>query len=90
MKSEDIEMEIVFKWLSLQEDSPWNRVKSISLFPGTNNYFEVCKLIQSGTKELLDAITFEGECELGMSVRYTMPINEYLQILRDEKLNKIL
>jgi hypothetical protein len=36
------------------------------------------------------AITFEGESEVGATCRYTIPINEYIQILRDEKLNNML
>ena len=36
------------------------------------------------------AISFEGESEVGVTCRYTIPINEYLQILRDEKLNNML
>jgi len=81
MKANDIDMNIVFKWLSKQEDSPWNRVTAINLYPGTNSYFEIC----DGK-----AITFEGENETGMTCRYTIPINEYIQILREEKINKIL
>lgn len=90
MKSEDVEMDIVFKWLSLQEDSPWNRVRSINLFPGSNSYFEICEMVTLGEGYNGKAITFEGESEVGVSCRYTIPINEYLQILRDEKLNNML
>lgn len=91
MKSEDVEMDIVFKWLSLQEDSPWNRVKSINLFPGSNSYFEICEMVTLGEGGYNGkAISFEGESEVGVTCRYTIPINEYLQILRDEKLNNML
>ena len=91
MESKDIDMNIVFKWLSQQDDSPWNRVRSISLFPGSNLYFEICELsslVEGGYKG--KAISFEGENETGITCRYTIPINEYLQILREEKLSKIL
>jgi len=91
MEAKDVDMNIVFKWLSQQEDSHWNRVKSISLFPGSNLYFEICELSSLGEGGYKGkAITFEGECEVGPITRYTIPINEYLQILRDEKLSKIL
>lgn len=90
MKGSDVDMNIVFKWLSLQEDSALNRVKSINLFPGSNTYFEVCDMVTIGEGYNGKAITFEGECEAGMIVRYTIPINEYLQILRDEKLSTLL
>ena len=91
MEAKDVDMDIVFKWLSQQEDSTWNRVKSISLFPGSNLYFEICELSSLGEGGYKGkAITFEGECEVGPITRYTIPINEYLQILRDEKLSKIL
>lgn len=90
MEVKDVDMNIVFKWLSQQEDSPYNRVKSINLFPGSNSYFEICDLSPLGEGYKGKAITFEGECEVGVITRYTIPINEYLQILRDEKLSKIL
>ena len=91
MEAKDVDMDIVFKWLSQQEDSPWNRVKSISLFPGSNLYFEICELSSLGEGGYKGkAITFEGECEVGLITRYTIPILEYTQILREEKLNKIL
>jgi len=92
MKANDIDMNIVFKWLSKQEDSPWNRVTAINLYPGTNSYFEICELFSIGEDSVYDgkAITFEGENETGMTCRYTIPINEYIQILREEKINKIL
>ena len=92
MKANDIDMNIVFKWLSKQEDSPWNRVTAINLYPGTNSYFEICELFSIGEGGGYDgkAITFEGENETGMTCRYTIPINEYIQILREEKINKIL
>lgn len=92
MKDEDVDMNIVFKWLSLQEDTSWNRVKSINLLTGSNTYFEVCDMVTIGEGEGYngEAITFEGECEAGMIVRYTIPMNEYIQILRDEKLSKLL
>ena len=90
MEAKDVDMNIVFKWLSQQEDSPWNRVISISLFPGSNLYFEICDLASLGEGYKGKAITFEGENETGMICRYTIPILEYSQILREEKLNKIL
>ena len=92
MKGEDVDMNIVFKWLSLQEDTSWNRVKSINLLTGSNTYFEVCDMVTIGEGKGYngEAITFEGECEAGMTVRYTIPMNEYLQILIDEKLSKLL
>ena len=90
MKGEDVDMNIVFKWLSLQEDSHWNRVRSINLFPGSNSYFEICEMVTLGEGYNGKAITFEGESEVGVTCRYTIPINEYLQILRDEKLNNML
>jgi len=92
MKGEDVDMNIVFKWLSLQEDTSWNRVKSINLLTGSNTYFEVCDMVTIGEGKGYNgkAITFEGECETGMTIRYTIPMNEYIQILRDEKLSKLL
>jgi len=87
MKAEDVQMEIVFKWISLQQDSHWNRVRSINLYPGTNTYFEICDV---DGKDNGKVITFEGDCDTGISMRYTIPINEYLKILRDEKLNNLL
>ena len=91
MEAKDVDMNIVFKWLSLQEDSPYNRVRSIGLFPGSNLYFEICELSSLGEGGYKGkAITFEGECEVGLITRYTIPILEYTQILREEKLNKIL
>lgn len=91
MKAKDVDMNIVFKWLSKQEDSPWNRVTAINLYPGSNSYFEICELITIGEGGYSGkAITFEGENETGMTCRYTIPINEYIQILREEKINKIL
>jgi hypothetical protein len=91
MEAKDIDMNIVFKWLYQQEDSPWNKVTAINLYPGSNSYFEICDLYyveESGYEG--KAITFEGENETGMTCRYTIPILEYTQILREEKLNKIL
>ncbi len=89
MESKDVDMNIVFKWLSQQEDTPWNKVTGINLYPGTNSYFEICDLYSSVEGEG-KAITFEGENETGMTCRYSIPILEYIQILREEKLNKIL
>jgi hypothetical protein len=92
MEAKDVDMNIVFKWLSKQEDSPWNKVTAINLYPGSNSYFEICNLYSLGEDGGYDgkAITFEGENETGMTCRYTIPLNEYTQILREEKLNKIL
>ena len=91
MKAKDVDMNIVFKWLSKQEDTTWNKVTAINLYPGSNSYFEICEmvtLVEGGYNG--KAITFEGESEVGATCRYTIPINEYIQILREEKLNKIL
>ena len=88
MEAKDVDMNIVFNWISQQEDSYQNKVNSINLFPGSKLYFEICDLSENG--QLVKAITFEGETESGFTSRYTIPINEYLQILRDEKLSKIL
>ena len=92
MEAKDVDMNIVFKWLSQQEDSPWNKVTAINLYPGSNSYFEICELFAIGESGGYEgkAITFEGENETGMTCRYTIPILEYTQILREEKLNKIL
>jgi hypothetical protein len=92
MEAKDVDMNIVFKWLSQQEDSPWNKVTGINLYPGSNLYFEICELFAIGESGGYEgkAITFEGENETGMTCRYTIPILEYTQILREEKLNKIL
>jgi hypothetical protein len=93
MEAKDVDMNIVFKWLSQQEDSSRNRVKSIILFPGSNSYFEIRDLssfVDDGYSYKGKGITFEGENETGIICRYTIPILEYTQILREEKLNKIL
>jgi hypothetical protein len=91
MEAKDIDVNIVFKWLSQQEDSSRNKVKSISLFPGSNSYFEIRDLASLGEGGYKGkAISFEGENEAGMTCRYSIPILEYTQILREEKLNKIL
>jgi hypothetical protein len=92
MKAKDVDMNIVFKWLSKQEDTHWNRVTAINLYPGSNSYFEISELfsISEGGGYDGKVITFEGENETGMTCRYTIPILEYTQILREEKLNKIL
>ena len=91
MEAKDIDMNIVFRWLSQQEDTPWNKVTGINLYPGTNSYFEICDLYSLGEGGYEGkAISFEGENETGMTCRYSIPILEYTQILREEKLNKIL
>jgi hypothetical protein len=91
MKAKDVDMNIVFKWLSKQEDTHWNKVTAINLYPGSNSYFEICELITIGEGGYSGkAITFDGENETGVTCRYTIPILEYTQILREEKLNKIL
>ena len=89
MEAKDVDMNIVFKWLSQQEDSPWNKVTGINLYPGSYLYFEICDLYSLGGYKG-KAISFEGENETGRICRYTIPILEYTQILREEKLNKIL
>jgi len=83
MEAKDVDINIVYKWLA-REDDGWHKISKV------NSDFEICDMFNFVDSSESKAILVSGITEVGLVTQCKIPISEYIEIMREERIDDLL